>query len=77
MGRHIIGPHLFHGTLNGQRYLDFLENDLPLLLNNVPIDLPNIWFQQDGAPPYNAQIVTNYLHRTFRERWIGTNGVVK
>lgn len=74
---YIIGPHLYHGTLNGQRYLDFLENDLPHLLNNVPIELPNIWLQQDGAPPHNAEIVRNYLNRTFGERWIGTNAVVR
>lgn len=36
-----------------------------------------MWFQQDGAPPHNARIVTNYLNTTFPNSWIGTNGPIK
>lgn len=31
----IIGPFFFEQTLNGERYLHFLENNLPLLLEDV------------------------------------------
>lgn len=76
----IIGPYLYEGILNGQRYLNFLRNVLPGLLDdaNVPLNIrQNIWFHQDGAPPHNAIIVTNYLNNTFRNSWIGTNGPIK
>lgn len=33
---HIIGPHFFDGTVNGPRYLDFLENHSPEYLENIP-----------------------------------------
>lgn len=74
----IIGPYLYEGILDGQRYLNFLRNVLPGLLNDVPNHIrQNMWFQQDGAPPHNARIVTNYLNTTFPNSWIGTNGPIK
>jgi len=58
--------------------LDFLENVLPLLLENVLFHTREcMWVQQDSAPPNNANIVRNYLNNTFPLRWTGTNGPVK
>lgn len=72
---YLIGPHFYEGTLNGDRYLSFLQRILPPLLEDVPIETRrNIIFQQDGAPPHNAQIVTDYLNVLYPNRWIGTNG---
>ncbi|XP_023311368.1 uncharacterized protein LOC108904994 [Anoplophora glabripennis] len=59
----VIGPYFFEGSLTGERYHDFLVNDLiPALATlypdeNMP-DMPNqaLWFQQDGAPPHYAAI---------------------
>jgi hypothetical protein len=31
----LIGPYFYDGTLTGERYLDFLENILPLLLEDI------------------------------------------
>jgi hypothetical protein len=36
IGGKLIGPYFYDGTLTGRRYLDFLANQLPLLLENVP-----------------------------------------
>ena len=80
----VIGPFFFEGTLTGQRYLEFLQNDLiPALATLYPNgndpDLPNeeLWFQQDGAPPHYAADVRRYLNDTFPGRWIGRRGPIE
>ncbi|KAJ8953315.1 hypothetical protein NQ318_012109, partial [Aromia moschata] len=67
----IIGPFLFEETLTGERYLEFLQNDIvPALAVIFPYendpDIPDntLWFQQDGAPPHYARSVLEYLHVT-------------
>ena len=76
VGHHIIGPIFFEGNLTGQRYLDFLQHEIENLINNLP-NYQNLYFQQDGAPPHNARITTQYLNYRFPNRWIGTNGPVR
>jgi len=39
VGNYIIGPHFFEESLNGEIYIDFLENIFPKLLEYVPLDL--------------------------------------
>lgn len=75
IGSRIIGPIIFDGMLNGQRYLGFLRNEIEGFMENLPLDVyQNMYFQQDGAPPHNSRIVTSYLDENFPNRWIGTNG---
>lgn len=74
---YIVGPYLYHDNLTGARYLDFLQNDLQLLLRNLPVQLDTMWFHQDGAGPHNHHNVINYLNQTYPGRWIGTNGVLR
>lgn len=71
---YIIGPYLYHEHLTSVRYLQFLQNDLPLLLQNVGIDVNTMWFHQDGAPAHNSNIVMNHLNVTFPGKVISTNG---
>lgn len=80
----IIGPYFFDGTLTGQRYLDFLRNELiPALCRLFPnANNPNIpgdfvWFQQDGAPPHFSREVREYLNDVFPGRWIGRRGPIE
>lgn len=78
LGGRLIGPHFFENNLNAVVYLDFLQNYLSRYLENVPLlERENIWFQQDGAPPHNANIVKNYLNRIFENQWIGTSGPLR
>lgn len=73
-----IGPYFYEGTLTSQRYLHFLKNSLPELLEDIPIlERRLMMWQQDGAPPHNAEIVSVYLDRIFPQRWIGNNGPVR
>jgi hypothetical protein len=78
VGKYLIGPYFFQGNLTAQIYLQFLQNELPVLLEEVPLQVRrNLWLQQDGAPAHNARIVQNYLEEGFGDRWIGTNGPVR
>lgn len=71
----ILGPIFYDGNLNGERYLNIIQNLDGL--DNEPLNiLRQLWWQQDGAPPHNGRAVTNYLHETFPNQWIGNQGVV-
>jgi hypothetical protein len=72
INQHVVGPHFFEGSLNGEMYLNFLHLKLNPLLEKVASNTrDNIWFQQDGAPPHFHRIVRRYLDIAFRNRWIG------
>ena len=80
----ILGPYFFEGTLNGERYLDFLQFELipalaVLFPNPQDPDIPHndIWFQQDGAPPHFAMAVREFLDVTFANKWIGRRGPIE
>jgi hypothetical protein len=76
VGGKLIGPYFYDGTFNGRRYLDFLTNELPRLLEYVSLDTrEHMFFQQDGAPAHNA-IIVRQLNEMFPNRWISTYGVV-
>lgn len=84
VGNRILGPFFFEGALTGERYLEFLRDELvPALAvlypNDGDPDLPNntIWFQQDGAPPHFAVIVRQYLNQVFANQWIGRRGTIE
>lgn len=73
----IIGPIIFEGSLTGQRYLQFLENEIERLLEELPVLQYNqIIFHQDGAPPHSIQAVTNYLNNRY-DLWIGRYGPIQ
>lgn len=80
----VLGPYFFEETLTGERYLDFLQNDLiPTLITLYPdLEEPDIhhrdlFFQQDGAPPHYALPVRAYLDEVFPNRWIGRRGMIE
>ncbi|VEN54798.1 unnamed protein product, partial [Callosobruchus maculatus] len=76
-GNRLIGPFFIDGNLNGDKYLDLLNNYIiPALQNNG--QLPhNVWFQQDGAPPHYDRRVRGLLDATFHNRWIGRGGFIE
>lgn len=78
IGRHLIGPYFFDYTLTGERYLRFLREELPNLLEDVyPYFMGTMWLQQDGAPVHNTRAVEEYLNTNFPGRWIGTHGPIR
>nr|CAH7713132.1 unnamed protein product [Callosobruchus chinensis] len=72
----IIGPFELPDALNGEVYLDFLQNHLPSLLEDVPLNIRReMWFQQDGCPAHYAHSVREYLDEEFPED--GSDGLVQ
>ncbi|GFU92159.1 DUF4817 domain-containing protein [Trichonephila clavipes] len=53
LGDHLIGPYILPDRLTGPRYLIFLEQVLPELLDSAHVTdatRTSMWFHQDGAP---------------------------
>lgn len=54
IGRRVIGPHILSDYLNGENYLDFLQNNLLELLYEAEVSILNmdrpVILQQDGCP---------------------------
>lgn len=66
-------------VLNGQAYLDHLQNVLPPLIAdlNLPVNIQNnLIFMQDGAAPHWAAAVRNHLNQVYAGRWIGRDGPI-
>lgn len=77
IGNHLVGPFVLENRLNGESYLRFLQEELPNLLENVPLETRrNMWYMHDGAPPHFPIIVRQHLNNTFGQSWIGRGGPV-
>ncbi|XP_058810561.1 histone-lysine N-methyltransferase SETMAR-like [Phymastichus coffea] len=72
----IVGPFRLPRNLNAGAYLDFLQHDLPALLDDVLPDQNNIILMHDGAPAHFAQPVRDHLDESYPE-WIGRGGTVE
>lgn len=73
----IIGPFELPGNLSGQSYLNFLQNDLPNLMEDVPEEVrQSHWLQNDGCPAHYAANVRVYLNATYPNKWIGRLGPI-
>jgi len=71
----LIGPFALEGRLTGEAYLRFLQEELPRLLEDVPLNKRGRMFlQHDGAPPHSSRKVRNFLNYRFPGRWIGRGG---
>lgn len=65
----VYGPFFFEGNVNGDVYLQMLQNWLiDQLIENED---ESFIFQQDGAPPHWKLTVRAYLNEVLPERWIG------
>uniref|UniRef100_A0ABD2WEH9 Tc1-like transposase DDE domain-containing protein n=1 Tax=Trichogramma kaykai TaxID=54128 RepID=A0ABD2WEH9_9HYME len=69
----IVGPYFFEGNLNSRMYAEFLRRVFFPELQRVA---PNVYFQQDGAPPHFAARVRRLLNHHFPNRWIGRGGPI-
>jgi len=56
-------------------YANFLQDELPSLLENVPLQTRRwMYYQHDGPPPHFSQVVRHYLNHKFPNPWIGHGG---
>ena len=54
----LIGPIILDDRMTGQNYLDFLQNELPKQLDDVPLATRiAMYFQHDGAPSHYTRHV--------------------
>ena len=67
----LIGPFILETRLTGEAYLRFLQEELPRLLEDVPLnERSRIYFQNDGAFHHSSSEVTNFPKSRFPGRWI-------
>ncbi len=71
----IIGPFFFHDTVTAESYLEKLNDEIVPTIENR-MNLEEIFYMHDGAPPHYAQSVRQFLHETFPDRWIGRRGPI-
>lgn len=77
MGNQLIGPIELPYRLNAANYLNFLQNDLPELLDDVPVGTRlGMYFQHDGAPAHFGRAVRHWLDENYPARWIGRRGPI-
>lgn len=75
VGDCLIGPYFLPARLNGQEYLNFLEEHLVDLLEDVPIDVRlHMWLMHDGAPAHFSLLVRQHLDMVYPNRWLGRGG---
>ena len=77
LGNKLIGPFVFDNNLTGNTYEAFLRNELPGLLEDIPLMIRSrMYFQHDGAPPHYTRHVRDYLNESFPNLWLGRGGPV-
>lgn len=74
VGDRIVGPFFIDGTLTSEKYLRLLREYIFPAINNL--NIPEPWFQQDGAPPHYGLNIRAVLNQNFPNRWIGRGGPV-
>jgi hypothetical protein len=77
LGDQHLGPDVLPNRITGAVYDSFLVNDLPILLEHVPLhQQQHMSFMRDGAPPYFLRIIRQHLNQIFGERTIGRGSPV-
>ena len=75
LGNKLIGPFVFDNNLMGNTYKVFLRNELPGLLEDIPLlKRSQIYFQHDGAPPHYTRHLRDYLNEFCPNCWLGRGG---
>jgi len=70
VGKKLIGPYFIDD--NGEKYRNFLVEQLPLLLEELSLsERMTLWYQHNGCPAHHSLIAREILNRKFNGRWIG------
>ena len=67
----MIGPYIFPQCLTGDIYTNVLQDELPALLENVPLQTRQMYYQHDGALLYFSEVVRQCLDHKFPNQWTG------
>ena len=75
IGDRLIGRFVLVKNVTGDTYEVFLRNELPGLLEDIPLMVRGqMYFQHDGAPPHYSRLAREYLHSSSPNRWLGRGG---
>ena len=73
----LIGAVNLGHSVKGKNYLDFLQNELPKQLVDVPLATRiAIYFQHDGVTSHYTRHVMQHLSDTSTDRWIGRSSTI-
>jgi hypothetical protein len=76
-GEHVIRLFVFDNYLTGNTYEVFLRNELPGLVEDIPLMIrSHMYFQHDVAPPHYTRQVREYLNESFPNRFVGRGGPI-
>jgi hypothetical protein len=74
---HLIGPYVIEDRIGGAKYLSFLRETLPILMEGLPLNVrQDMWNQLDGASVHFTRPVRDWLNHNYLGRWIGRGGPV-
>ncbi|KAJ8877017.1 hypothetical protein PR048_021469 [Dryococelus australis] len=77
LGQHYCWRLLEPRRINGQTYEAFLKNDMPVLFENVRLQVQlNMYFMHDGVPAHFSVCAHWYVNQIFGGRWIGMGGPI-
>ncbi len=66
----VIGP-FWPNNVTAEEYADFLNHELFLLLEDLPLEVRrDMWFQQDGHPAHTSLAAREILNRDFPNRYL-------
>jgi len=73
----LIGHVILDDRMIGQNYLNFLQNELPKQLEDVPLSTRiAVYFQHDRVPSHYTSHVMQHLNDTFPNRWISRGSTI-
>jgi hypothetical protein len=71
----LIGSYIFPQRLTGDIYANFLQDELPALLDNIPLQTRwQMYYQHDRTPPHYNQVIRQYVNHKFPNWWTGSGG---
>jgi hypothetical protein len=66
---HLIGPYVIEDLTGSAQYLNFLQETLPILIGNLPLNVrQSMWYQLDGAPAHFTRPVRDLLNHNYLGR---------
>ena len=65
-----MGPFIPSDTVNAERYLSMLREEILPVINTWE-NIEDLIFMQDGAPPHFAIVAREWLNAHFPQRWTG------
>lgn len=72
LGGNIVGPFCINYNLNGDRYLDLLQDNVDAVTAEILEQDDSL--MEDAAPAPFASRVGKYLNNRFLDRWLGRGG---